>query len=114
MRWTEVSIVTDSVAVLRAEIEGGGNAPHSYELWRNEPYDDDFEFVTSAWSAGGQIQMLDSTIEGGLGQYRYYLRAINACGDSVLGTPVAESVFLTGTVLEERLANALSWTAFEG
>ena len=114
MRWTEVSIVTDSVAVLRAEIEGGGNAPHSYELWRNEPYDDDFEFVTSAWSAGGQLQMLDSTIEGGLGQYRYYLKAINACGDSVLGTPVAESVFLTGTVLEERLANALSWTGFEG
>ena len=114
MRWTEVSIVTDSVAVLRAEVDAGSNEPHSYELWRNEPYDDDFEFVTSAWSLGGPIQMLDSTIEGGLGQYRYYLKVVNACGDSVLGTPVAESVFLTGTVLEERLSNALSWTAFEG
>ena len=114
MRWTEVSIVTDSVAVLRAEVDASSSEPHTYELWRNEPYDDDFEYVTSAFSLGGPIQMLDSTIEGGLGQYKYYLKVVNACGDSVLGTPVAETVFLTGTVLEERLANALSWTGFEG
>ena len=114
IRWNEVSIVTDSVAVLRAEVDASSGEPHAYELWRNEPYDDDYEYVSSTWSTGGPIQMLDSTIEGGLGQYKYYLKVVNACADSVLGTPVAETVYLTGTVLEERLANALSWTAFEG
>ena len=114
MRWTEVSIVTDSIAVLRAEVDASSNEPHTYELWRNEPFDDDFEFVTSAWSLGGALQMRDSTIEGGLGQYRYYLKVVNACGDSVLGTPVAETVFLTGTALESQVSNALAWTGFEG
>ena len=114
MRWTEVSIVTDSVAVLRAEVDASSNEPHAYELWRNEPFDDDYEFVTSAWSLGGPLQMLDSTIEGGLGQYRYFLKVVNACGDSVLGTPVAETVFLTGTALESQVSNALAWTGFEG
>ena len=114
IRWNEVSIVTDSVAVLRAEADASSAEPHSYELWRNEPYDDDYEYVTSAWSLGGTIQMLDSTIEGGLGQYRYYLKVVNACADSVLGTSIAETVFLTGTVLEDRMSNALAWTPFEG
>jgi gliding motility-associated-like protein len=114
IRWNEVSIVTDSVAVLRAEADASSSEPHVYELWRNEPYDDDYEYVTSRWSTGGPIQMLDSTIEGGLGQYKYYLKVVNACADSVLGTSIAETVYLTGTVLEERLANALSWTGFEG
>ena len=58
--------------------------------------------------------MVDRTIDGSLGQYRYYFKVVNACGDSVLGTPVAESVYLTGTVLEGQLSNALAWTAFEG
>ena len=114
MRWLEASIVTDSVAVLRAEVDGSSTEPHAYELWRNEPYDDDFEFVNSIYSVGGVIQMLDSTIEGQVGQYKYYLKVVNACGDSVLGTSVAETVFLSGTVLESRLSNALAWTAFEG
>lgn len=114
MRWIEASIVTDSVAVLRAEADAASNEPHAYELWRNEPYDDDFEFVTSVFSSGGAIQLLDSTIEGQVGQYKYYLKVVNACGDSVLGTPVAETMFISGIVLEERLANALSWTPFEG
>lgn len=114
IRWNEVSIVTDSVAVLRAEVDASSSEPHVYELWRNEPYDDDYEYVTSRWSTGGPIQMLDSTIEGGLGQYKYYLKVVNACADSVLGTSIAETVYLTGTVLEDRLANALSWTPFEG
>jgi len=114
MRWLEASIVTDSVAVVRAEVDGSSSEPHAYELWRNEPFDDDFEFVNSIYSLGGVIQMLDSTIEGQVGQYKYYLKVVNACGDSVLGTPVAETIFLNGTVLEDRLSNALSWTAFEG
>ena len=114
MRWLEASIVTDSVAVLRVEADASATAPHVYELWRNEPYDDDFEFVNSIFSVGGAVQMLDSTIEGQVGQYRYYIKVVNACGDSVLGTPVAETVFLSGTVLEDRLSNALAWTPFEG
>lgn len=114
MRWTEVSIVTDSVAVLRADVDASSLEPHTYELWRNEPYDDDFEYVTAASSLGGPIQLVDSTIEGGLGQYKYYLKVVNACGDSVLGTPVAETVYLTGTVLEDRLINAMNWTGFVG
>ena len=114
MRWLEASIVTDSVAVLRAEVDASSTEPHAYELWRNEPYDDDFEFVNSIYSVGGVVQMLDSTIEGQVGQYKYYLKVVNACGDSVLGTPVAETVFLSGTVLESQLSNALAWTAFEG
>jgi gliding motility-associated-like protein len=114
MRWLEASIVTDSVAVVRAEVDASSPEPHAYELWRNEPFDDDFEFVSSVFSTGGVVQMLDSTIEGQVGQYKYYLKVVNACGDSVLGTPVAETIFLNGTVLEDRLSNALSWTAFEG
>ena len=114
MRWNEVSIVTDSAAVLRVEVDAASAEPHTYELWRNEPFDDDFEYVTSAWSLGGPLTMVDSTIDGSLGQYRYYFKVVNACGDSVLGTPVAESVYLTGTVLEGQLSNALAWTAFEG
>lgn len=114
MRWLEASIVTDSVAVVRAEVDASSNEPHAYELWRNEPFDDDFEFVSSIFSTGGIVQMLDSSIEGQVGQYKYYLKVVNACGDSVLGTSVAETIFLNGTVLEDRLSNALSWTAFEG
>ena len=114
MRWLEATIVTDSVAVLRAEVDASSGEPHAYELWRNEPYDDDFEFVTSQYSVGGVIQMLDSTIEGQVGQYKYYIKVVNACGDSVLGTSVAETIFLSGTVLGDRLSNALAWTPFEG
>ena len=114
MRWLEASIVTDSVAVLRAEVDASSSEPHAYELWRNEPYDDDFEFVSSIYSLGGTVQMLDSAIQGQVGQYKYYLKVVNACGDSVLGTSVAETVYLSGTVLEDQLSNALAWTAFEG
>ena len=114
MRWLEASIVTDSVAVLRVEVDATATDPHAYEIWRNEPYDDDFEFVNSVYSAGGVIQMLDSTIQGQVGQYKYYVKVVNACGDSVLGSPVAETIFLNGTVLEDRLSTALAWTPFEG
>ena len=114
MRWLEASIVTDSVAVLRVEVDGAASDPHDYEIWRNEPFDDDFEFVNSLTSPGGVIQLLDSSIQGQVGQYKYYIKVVNACGDSVLGTPIAETIFLTGTVLEDRLSNALAWTPFEG
>ena len=60
------------------------------------------------------MQLLDSSIQGQVGQYKYYVKVVNACGDSVLGTPVAETIFLNGTVLEDRLSNALAWTPFEG
>jgi len=99
---------------LRVEVDATATDPHAYEIWRNEPYDDDFEFVNSVYSAGGVIQMLDSTIEGQVGQYKYYVKVVNACGDSVLGSPVAETIFLNGTVLEDRLSTALAWTPFEG
>ena len=38
MRWLEASIVTDSVAVLRVEVDGAASDPHDYEIWRNEPF----------------------------------------------------------------------------
>ena len=53
IRWLEASIVTDSVAVLRVEVDATASEPHDYEIWRNEPFDDDFEYVNSFNFFGG-------------------------------------------------------------
>ena len=76
--------------------------------------DDDYEYVTSRWSmVAVRFRCWTAPSREGWAN-SVTTKVVNACADSVLGTSIAETVYLTGTVLEDRLANALSWTPFEG
>ncbi len=111
---TEASIASDTTAVVKvlADLQGAGSV--AYELYRSDPGDDEFDFVSFLTSAGGAFSFVDNDIHSSHGSYRYYVRVVNSCGDSILSTQTAHTVFLTGEAMTDLLAHDLSWSPYIG
>jgi gliding motility-associated-like protein len=111
---TEASITSDTSAVIRIEADPTGAGTIAYELYRSDPGDDDFDYVNFAVLGGGDFTFNDGGIDARLGSYRYYVQAVNSCGDSILSTTTAHTVFLDGAAMTEQLANDLNWSPYLG